>query len=75
MTEEEFNREFKKVVDETSDYWDSGLHKKLLEEHSDKNGKMDLPDLYKLLRDESSQYTNQLVYNALIHFLVDSHKD
>lgn len=73
MNSDDFNKEFQKVIDQTSKYWDSEMHQKLVKEYSN-NGKLDIPHLYALLHDENAQYTNQLVYNALHHFLVDDHK-
>lgn len=75
MTRDEFNKEFQKVIDEASKYWDSDMNKKLFKEYSNENGKISLPDMCALLRDQSAQYTNQLVYNALTHFLIDDSKE
>lgn len=75
MDIKEFNNEFQKVIDETSKYWDSNAHKKLFDEYSNNKGQIDLNHLYALLHDESAQYANQLVYNALSHFFVDNQKD
>lgn len=74
MTKEEFDRKFQDVINLTSKYWDSDMHQNLIEEYSN-NGKIDISHLYALLHDESAQYTNQLVYNALKVLLVDDRQD
>ena len=68
-----FNKEFQKIID-NSDFWDDKQIKKRSEEYADKNGKIDYQHMISLIRMESAQYTNELVYNALRHFLVDHHK-
>lgn len=71
----ELDKEFQKIIDETSKYWDSEMHKNLVKSYADEHGKISLEHIYALLRDQSAQYSNQLVYNALVHFLIDYPKD
>lgn len=71
----ELDKEFQKIIDETSKYWDSEMHKSLVKSYADEHGKISLEHIYALLRDQSAQYSNQLVYNALVHFLIDYPKD
>lgn len=73
MTDDEFDKEFQKVLDSTAKYWDSDLFQNLLDEHSH-NGKIDIANLSAVLRESNAQYANVLVYNALHHFLVNDRK-
>ena len=75
MNLNELNDEFQKVIDETSEYWDSKTYKDLVKSYEDEKGKISLESIYALLRDQSAQYSNQLVYNALVHFLIDYPKE